>query len=221
MRLAPVPIRYHFDVNLAREMAFESSLTTHPGPLAAEACAFFSHAIVRAIYREDKAETISAFLVRVSTEYSAFEGSHESKQVIRRLLRSEEPEGKERCWNWKDATNGLCIEATLKARGRSYNGYPVSSGYFGSFSIDGLALALHCLYTTTSFNAAIVKVVNYCGDADTTGAICAQLAGAFYGYADIDPTWISWLHPWDNREIELRAIALFLEVEQPKAAKKK
>lgn len=223
MRLAPVPIRYHFDVKLAREMAFESSLTTHPGPLAAEACAFYAHAIVHAINRENDAETIVAFLDRVSAEYCTFEGAEESKQVIRRLLRSAEPEGKERCWNWKDVTNGLRIEATLKARGRSYNGYPVSSGYFGAFSIDGLAMSLHCLYTTTSFNEAIAKVVNYCGDADTTGAICAQLAGAFYGYASIDPTWVSWLHPWDNHEIELRGIALFLEGEEgvKQATKKK
>jgi len=82
-------------------------------------------------------------------------------------------------------------------------------------------MSLHCLYTTTSFNEAIAKVINYCGDADTTGAICAQLAGAFYGYSSIDPTWISWLHPWDNREIELRAIALFLEGEKTKSSKSK
>jgi ADP-ribosyl-[dinitrogen reductase] hydrolase len=219
MRLAPMPIRYHSDLKLAREMAFESSLTTHPGYLAAEACSFYAHAIVRALYRENEAETIVSFLDRVSAEYLTLEGGHESKQVIGRLLRSEEPEGTERCWNWKDTKNGLRIEATLKARGRKYNGYPVSAGYFGAFSIDGLAMSLHCLYTTTSFNEAIAKVINYCGDADTTGAICAQLAGAFYGYAAIDPTWVSWLHPWDNREIELRAIALFLEGEAECKAK--
>ena len=61
--------------------------------------------------------------------------------------------GTERVWNWKDPAPG--IEATLTARGRRYNGYPVSAGYFGAFSIDGLAIALHCVYTTTSFNEAV------------------------------------------------------------------
>jgi ADP-ribosyl-[dinitrogen reductase] hydrolase len=58
-----------------------------------------------------------------------------------------------------------------------YNGYPVSPGYFGAFSLDGLALAMHCFYSTDSFNEAVVKVINFCGDSDTTGSICAQMAG--------------------------------------------
>lgn len=49
------------------------------------------------------------------------------------------------------------IERTLRNRGHQYNGYPVSAGYFGAFSLDGLAIALHCVYHTSSFNEAIVK----------------------------------------------------------------
>jgi hypothetical protein len=49
------------------------------------------------------------------------------------------------------------IERTLQNRGHTYNGYPVSAGYFGAFSLDGLAIALHCVYHTHSFNEAIVK----------------------------------------------------------------
>lgn len=246
MRLAPIPIRFHSNVTLAREMGFESSFTTHPGYLAAEACAFVSHVIVRALNRQDESETMASFLDRMVEEYLALQPFQQlmhpvpepeptnkllavlkslagwnkkdpkrtALTTIKRLLQSQEPEGTERCWNWKDVNNGLRIEATLQARGKNYNGYPVSAGYFGAFSIDGLALALHCLYTTTSFNEAIVKVVNYCGDADSTGSICAQLAGAFYGYESIDSAWVSWLHPWDNREIEARAISLCLEGER-------
>ena len=46
----------------------------------------------------------------------------------------------ERCWAWRNESIG--IEQTLKARGRSYNGYPVSAGYFGSFSLDGKSCVL-------------------------------------------------------------------------------
>ena len=49
------------------------------------------------------------------------------------------------------------IERTLQNRGHKYNGYPVEAGYFGAFSLDGLAIALHCVYHTHSFNEAIVK----------------------------------------------------------------
>jgi ADP-ribosylglycohydrolase len=46
-------------------------------------------------------------------------------------------------------------------------------------------------------------------DADTTGAICAQLAGAFYGARAIDGAWVAAMHRWAGDEVELRAIALF------------
>ena len=49
------------------------------------------------------------------------------------------------------------LECTLRNRGHEYNGYPVSAGYFGAFSLDGLAIALHCVHHTRSFNEAIVK----------------------------------------------------------------
>lgn len=62
MRLAAVPLFFHSDIDLARRMAFESSLTTHPGPMAAEACALMAHVIVRAITREPAQSTSSAFL---------------------------------------------------------------------------------------------------------------------------------------------------------------
>jgi hypothetical protein len=52
MRLAPIPIFCHSDVEVAREMAAKSSSTvpstTHPDPIAAEACKLLAH-IVRAM----------------------------------------------------------------------------------------------------------------------------------------------------------------------------
>merc|ERR1712137_751105 len=93
---------------------------------------------------------------------------------------------------------------TLALRGRSYNGYPVSEGYFGSYSMDGLALALHSFYHTTSFMDAITKCVNFLGDADSTGAICGQLAGAFYGIDSINSKLIDRIRQWDDGEILLR-----------------
>merc|ERR1712023_537962 len=141
-------------------------------------------------------------------------GDDEGKAAMRRILSSAEPtDGKEAVWNWRHPEPG--IEATLAARGKSYNGYPVSAGYFGAFSIDGLAVALHCIYHTDSFNAAVVKCINFCGDADTTGAICAQLAGALYGYTSVDSQWVKDMQQWAEGEVELRAALLFLHGEEP------
>ena len=228
MRLAPIPLHFHRNIAEAREMAAESSLTTHPGRLAAEACALMAHIIVRALSRDSSDQTVAgaaasgvtdsapesaaSFLDAVCKEYedlieSSPKPMHAAKEEILRLLRYHEPDSStERCWNWKAIR--LEIKRTIANRGASYNGYPVSPGYFGAFSIDGLAMALHCFYRTNSFNEAIVRVINFCGDSDTTGSICAQMAGAYYGIEEIDEEWIRRLNRWDEREIELRAILL-------------
>ena len=110
------------------------------------------------------------------------------------------------CWNWRDAA--LKIGETMKARGSLYNGYPNAPGYFGSFCLDGLAMAMHSVAMTTSFDAAIAHCVNLLGDADSTGAICGQIAGALYGYGAIHPRFKSDLHKWDDGQIALRAALL-------------
>jgi ADP-ribosylglycohydrolase len=137
--------------------------------------------------------------------YEAREGAREA---LRRLLRaSEADDSKERCWNWRAAT--LDLRGTLARRGRTYNGYPVSAGYFGSFCLDGLAIAMHAVASTDSFDAAIARCVNFLGDADSTGAIAGQIAGAMYGFRAIDPRFREQLHRWDDGEIALRAALLF------------
>ena len=54
----------------------------------------------------------------------------------------------------------LAIEHTLRTRGQLYNGYPVSAGYYGAYSMDGLALALHCVYHTSDFGQALEKCIS-------------------------------------------------------------
>ena len=101
------------------------------------------------------------------------------------LVRSAPVNDTERCWDWR--CENLDIAATLRARGSSYNGYPVSAGYFGSYCMDGLAMALWGIYHTRSFDEAVTKCINLLGDADSHGSICGQLAGALYGYRTIHP----------------------------------
>merc|ERR1719158_1194848 len=121
-----------------------------------------------------------------------------------RLLRSAEPVGStERCWNWRDPEGPYLLE-TVDARGKFYNGYPVQKDYFGSYCMDGLAMALHSMYHTSTFMAAVGRCVNMLGDADSTGAILGQLAGAFYGIDAIDKRLLEKLRKWDDGEIALR-----------------
>ncbi|CAO4184753.1 ADP-ribosylglycohydrolase family protein [Methylorubrum populi] len=80
-----------------------------------------------------------------------------------------------------------------------------SSGYV----LHSLEAALWCVGTSGSFSEAVLKAVNLGDDADTTGAIAGQLAGAFYGLSGIPERWRKRL-VWNDR-IEGLADRLFTE----------
>ncbi len=76
------------------------------------------------------------------------------------------------------------------------------SGYV----IDCLESALWCFAKTDSFDEAILKAANLGDDADTTAAVCGQIAGAYYGVSGINSEWLNKLAMRD--EIEAVALAL-------------
>ena len=111
---------------------------------------------------------------------------------VEKLLRAEESaDSLERNWSWRatPAEGGLQIEATVARRQQGpngcYNDHPVSLGYFGSYCMDGLAMAFHCVHSTTSFDNVIERCINFLGDADSTASIAGQLAGAIYELGEI------------------------------------
>mmetsp|Transcript_114931 Transcript_114931/g.245383 ORF Transcript_114931/g.245383 Transcript_114931/m.245383 type:complete len:494 (-) Transcript_114931:21-1502(-) len=210
MRLAPVPIYFHTNIDLAMRVSAESSYTTHPGPRAAEACAFLGYIIAQAITRPARCwQTAAQFLDSCATSYLT-KPWVAAQPALAKLLRSaERPGSKERCWNWRDPMGPFILE-TIEARGKTYNGYPVTADYFGSYSMDGLALAMHSIYHTRTFMAALTRCVNFLGDADSTGAICGQIAGAFYGVGAIDVRLVDQLRRWDAGEIALRGALLYV-----------
>jgi ADP-ribosyl-[dinitrogen reductase] hydrolase len=53
-----------------------------------------------------------------------------------------------------------------------------------------LEAALWCFWTTDSFEEAILTAANLGEDADTTAAVCGQLAGAHYGERYIPDQWL-------------------------------
>lgn len=61
-----------------------------------------------------------------------------------------------------------------------------SSGYV----IHTLEAALWSFYRTKTFRDAILTAVNLGEDADTTGAVCGQIAGACYGVEGIPDEWL-------------------------------
>lgn len=72
--------------------------------------------------------------------------------------------------------------------------YKARSGIRGSgYCVESLEAALWSFYTTDSFEQAILAAVNLGDDADTTAAICGQLAGAYYGVDAIPRGWLEQL----------------------------
>jgi ADP-ribosylglycohydrolase len=211
MRLASVPVFFACDPSAAARTSAASSYSTHPGPIAAAACAFQGYLIARAIRRESSEAPASAaeFIDQVVKEFIAagYPGSEGCKELERLLASAEPTGGKEECWNWR--AQKLPIQSTLLARGSKYNGYPCYADYFGSYCIDGLAVALWSFYHTSSYTEAIIRCTNFLGDADTTSAICGQMAGAFYGYDAIDKRSLKALESWDDLDISCRGALLW------------
>ncbi len=58
------------------------------------------------------------------------------------------------------------------------------------YVVQSLEAALWCFYTTDTYRDAILRAVNLGDDADTTAAICGQIAGASYGMGGIPDDWL-------------------------------
>jgi len=66
-----------------------------------------------------------------------------------------------------------------------------TSGYI----VDTVQTVFDGFFNTGSFEDCLVQVVNRGGDADTTGALAGQLAGALYGVQGIPARWLEKLDP--------------------------
>jgi ADP-ribosylglycohydrolase len=77
------------------------------------------------------------------------------------------------------------------------------SGYV----VKSLEAALWAFHRSESFEEGCLMAVNLGDDADTTGAVLGQLAGAFYGEGGIPTTWLDKLA--HRGQIEAYAERLF------------
>ena len=105
----------------------------------------------------------------------------------------------ERDWRWR-APNYCYCAARVAA----------DPGYAGSYAMDCLAMALHCVHTTETFEGALLKAAGIGGDADTLAAVTGQLAGAIYGAGAIPQGWLDAVERWDpKRSMRARGWLLF------------
>ena len=84
------------------------------------------------------------------------------------------------------STEGLQSIADLAFLAR-----PRSALRGSGYVVQSLEAAVWCFSQTRSFRDAILLAANLGEDADTTAAVCGQLAGAHYGASGIPTTWLS------------------------------
>lgn len=73
--------------------------------------------------------------------------------------------------------------------------------------VKSLEASLWAFHNSTTFEEAVLKAVNLGDDADTTGAICGQLAGAYWGETGIPESLRSGLARMDMLEKALEGLA--------------
>jgi ADP-ribosyl-[dinitrogen reductase] hydrolase len=91
----------------------------------------------------------------------------------------------------KEAVQSICPDwnGLAEKDDRNING--------SGFAPDSLKAAVWSFLTTSSFEQAILTAANLGDDADTTAAICGQIAGACYGINSIPATWLDKLYMRD------------------------
>jgi len=185
MRNAPIPICFHYDINLACEMAKKQSLTTHQGTQAKECCKLLTFIIVK-IFEGQDLKRILDFLGK------NFKSEDESVNYLAQSKRYNNED-----WDWKQKIY-------------FYNKYRVKDnpGYIGAFAMDNMAMSLHIVYNSDSFKEAIIKAANLRGDADSVASVVGQICGAYYPIEEIPRDWIENINKWDNEEIALRGYML-------------
>ena len=158
MRLAPVPLAFRRDFELAIHNAGESSRTTHAAPTTIDACRYFAGLLLGALEGRSKEELLSSLFYPAPDEqyWKRYPLSPEIAEIANGSFKQKQP--------------------------------PAIIG--NGFVVRSLEAALWAFYRSDSFREGALRAVNLGNDADTTGAIYGQLAGAYYGVNEIPRNWV-------------------------------
>ena len=155
MRLAPVPLFFAHDPELAIANAALSSKTTHAHPEAVDACRYLAGLIVGALQGKTKEELLL-------TRFSPVPGLWTALPLAPAIAR---------------VANGSFLLAEP----------PIIRG--DGYVTRSLEAALWAFAKSTCFDDGALLAVNLGEDADSTGAVYGQLAGAYYGVDSICERW--------------------------------
>jgi ADP-ribosyl-[dinitrogen reductase] hydrolase len=107
--------------------------------------------------------------------------------IIHRALQGD---SKEEILSFKGMPEDLCprIKAVMKG---SYARKRKSKIQGSDYVVESLEAALWAFHKSSNYKETILEAVNLGRDADTTGAICGQIAGAYWGKSGIPKQWLN------------------------------
>lgn len=177
MRLAPVPMFYYPDREHAVYFSGESSRTTHGTQACIDASRLFGDMLFRALSGADKAHILIDRELEGMT--TAAKKTGQAKSWFETLLPH------------KKGSRLFGNQESLQAIAAGQYQHKTAADIRGSgYVIHSLEAALWSFWATDTFEYAVLTATNLGDDADTTAAICGQLAGAFYGVQGIPSHWL-------------------------------
>ncbi len=163
MRLAPVPMFYASQSELAIQKSGESSLTTHGLKVCVDACRYLGALITGALKGASKDELLAERYTPVPGIWLKQPLAQEIDEVASGTFKNRRP--------------------------------PQIQG--SGYVVRSLEAALWAFAHSSSFREGCLMAVNLGDDADTTGAVYGQFAGAFYGENGIPQGWRGKVARWD------------------------
>ena len=160
MRLAPIPLFFYRNPELAVEYAGRSARLTHGDQKAVDACRYYAALIVAALQGESKQQILSKDFYKLHLKWFGPQLLHPEVRNV--ALGSYQ--------NSRGYEGGI--------RGKGYIVNALEAALWAFWSDDN------------SFKKGALKAVNLGDDTDTTAAIYGQLAGAYYGFQGIHKDWL-------------------------------
>eukprot|EP00828_Plagiopyla_frontata_P049583 TRINITY_DN993_c0_g1_i1.p1 TRINITY_DN993_c0_g1~~TRINITY_DN993_c0_g1_i1.p1 ORF type:complete len:277 (+),score=45.37 TRINITY_DN993_c0_g1_i1:392-1222(+) len=218
MRLSPIPIAFHNDLNLALKSAKEQSLTTHDGKEAYGCCQLLTELVIKFINRpQNDQRSIKEIMdnFRGSFDHEIMsvkflgQSQPETQEMIQQCPRAFNRSVNDRNWRWVDPNYQYSLFRSLQ-----------QPGYIGSYCMDALSMALHIAYYSKSFKDAVFTAANMGGDSDTVGAIVGIITGAYYGLTEDLLELYQYVNKWDHYDFPLKAYKLFYGINVQKEEQK-
>jgi ADP-ribosyl-[dinitrogen reductase] hydrolase len=85
---------------------------------------------------------------------------------------------------------GLTCDSIRSIAAGDYRNKPIRDIIGSGYVVRSLEAALWCFLKSRSFEESVIRATNLGDDADTTAAVCGQIAGAYYGEEGIPAKWL-------------------------------